>query len=172
MTTKTTVITQGEHAVSGAEDAVISTLLGSCVSCCLHDPVARIGGMNHILIATNAKSSTRYDPEGLYAMELLINDMLKLGAQKMRMQAKVFGGAKMVSGLSEIGRANVTFVLDFLESENIPCLSRSVGGDAARHVVYLPASGVARQKTKPRTTVIDAMPQRARQTAGQDVELF
>lgn len=94
MTAKATVITQGDYAVSGDASAVISTLLGSCVACCLHDPLAGVGGMNHILIAANARVSTRFDPEGLNAMELLINDMLKLGAQKSRMQAKVFGGQR------------------------------------------------------------------------------
>ncbi|QFT59958.1 Chemoreceptor glutamine deamidase CheD [Sulfitobacter sp. THAF37] len=172
MTAKPIVITQGEHAVSAQEDAVISTLLGSCVACCLHDPVARVGGMNHILIPNASYSTARFDPEGLNAMELLINDMLKLGAQKSRMEAKVFGGAKMVSGLSDIGNANARFVLDFLEIENIPCLSRSIGGETARHLVFLPTSGIARQKTKPRTTVPDVVPVAARTSPAQDVELF
>lgn len=170
MTAKTTVITQGEYAVSGDPNVVISTLLGSCVACCLHDPLAGVGGMNHILIAANARMSTRFDPEGLNAMELVINDMLKLGAQKSRMQAKLFGGAKMVTGLSDIGGANAAFVLDFLERENIPCLSQSVGGDAARHLIYLPARGIARQKTKPRAAVTEALP--AAPSEKREIELF
>ena len=170
MTTKTRVITQGEYAVSDDPGVVISTLLGSCVACCLHDPLVGVGGMNHILIAANARQSTRFDPEGLNAMELVINDMLKLGAQKSRMQAKLFGGAKMVTGLSDIGGANAAFVLDFLESENIPCLSKSVGGDTARHLIYLPARGIARQKTKPRAVVTEAVP--AAPMANREIELF
>lgn len=78
----------------------------------------------------------------------------------------------MVTGLSDIGLANAAFVLNFLESEHIPCLSRSIGGGAARHLVYLPATGIARQKTKPRAAVRDAGPIVPKVAHDTEVELF
>ena len=105
------VITQGEHAVSGDPETVISTLLGSCVACCLHDPVAKVGGMNHILISDSARLDDRFLAQALSLMARLIQDLLKLGATRTGLYAKVFGGARMVTGLSDIGQANGDFVL-------------------------------------------------------------
>lgn len=149
--TRLIVITQGEHCASADPDVIISTLLGSCVACCLWDPLAEVGGMNHILLAANPKGPDEGpNPAGINAMELLINDLLKLGARRNRLLAKAFGGAKMVSGLSSIGPANARFALDFFRRENIECTSQSLGGDKARYVIFTPATGAVRIKTHQR----------------------
>lgn len=140
---KTFVITQSQRLASDDPGVQISTLLGSCVSCCLWDPTAKAGGMNHILIPPRETGGLEV---GVNDMELLINDLLKLGASRMRLQAKLFGGAQMVRGLSDVGRANSDFALQFLERENITCVAKSLGGESARQILFHPASGNARQK--------------------------
>ncbi|MEW9921882.1 chemotaxis protein CheD [Marimonas sp. MJW-29] len=146
---KRIVITQGEHCTSADPDATISTLLGSCVACCLWDPVARVGGMNHMLLAVHPKGGIQSESlSGVNAMELLINDLLKLGAMRHRLMAKAFGGARMISGLSDIGPANCAFAKAYLEREGIECVSESLGGELARHVVFVPTTGVARVKVQ------------------------
>lgn len=142
------VITQGEHLVSGDSDAVIATLLGSCVACCLWDEEVGVGGMNHLLLASSAGKDGVCNLAGVNAMELLINDMQKMGAMRHRLKAKAFGGAQMVSGLSNIGPSNAAFVLQFLEQEGITCVSNSLGGQSARQVVFTPATGAVRVKSQ------------------------
>ena len=170
MTAQRHIITQGEHCALADPNAVISTLLGSCVACCLWDEMAGVGGMNHMLLATSSQENRMSDLAGVNAMELLINDMLKLGAVRHRLQAKAFGGAQMVSGLSAIGPANAKFVLNFLEQERIECVSHALGGKSARHVMFTPATGSARVKTQvedvPEPVVVVPAP------VGNDLELF
>lgn len=139
-------ITQGEMAVESAANVCISTLLGSCVACCLWDPVRRVGGLNHMLLAGRSTDRTASQLAGINEMELLVNAMIKQGAARDRLVGKVFGGARMVSGLSNVGEANGRFTLEYLEREGIPCLSHSLGGESARHLLFWPESGVARQK--------------------------
>ena len=139
-------IIQGEYAVSDDRDTTISTLLGSCVACCLWDPLAGVGGMNHMLIASQAKDDAKCEAAGVQAMELLINALVQRGAKRSRLRAKAFGGARMVRGLSDVGAANCAFTLDYLQREQIPCISHSLGGNFARQVRFLPVSGIARQK--------------------------
>lgn len=138
----TRAVIQGDFAVSENPDVVLSTVLGSCVAVCLHDPVARVGGMNHYLLP---KSSTSQGC-GVNMMELLINGLLKKGAQKSRLQAKLFGGARMTHKFRDIGAENVEFSRTFLRLEGIPCLSESLRGNQARNVKYWPESGRARLK--------------------------
>ena len=140
------VITQGEHAVSDDPNVVVSTLLGSCVSCCLWDSYAQVGGINHMLHAQLDDARSSSNVSGVNSMELLINDILKKGGARARLTAKVFGGAQMVQGLSEIGLANAQFTLEFLARENIVCVSKSLGGQQARHLLFRPATGIARQR--------------------------
>ncbi|MGJ5619133.1 chemotaxis protein CheD [Sulfitobacter sp. MF3-043] len=139
-------ITKGEYAITDDPDATISTLLGSCVACCLWDWIAGVGGMNHMLITTGGKRDARCNRAGVQAMELLVHDLLSYGAKRSRLQAKVFGGAQMVRGLSGIGAANCTFKLDYLQRENIPCDTQSLGGAMARQVQFWPVPGAARQR--------------------------
>jgi chemotaxis protein CheD len=143
----TVSISQGEFAVSGTPGAVISTILGSCVATCLWDDDVGVGGMNHILVAQRTVGGVASDFAGVNAMELLINAMVREGADRGRLKAKVFGGARMVRGLSDIGQANGAFALDFLKQEGIPCLGHSIGGTSARHIRFYPAEGRVMQKT-------------------------
>lgn len=163
-------ITQGQFKASADPDATIATLLGSCVACCLWDPVAGVGGMNHILLATTSRNNASCDIAGVNAMELLINDMLKLGAYRNRLQAKMFGGAQMINGLSEIGPANCAFATSFLEMEGIPCISSALGGSSARNVVFTPSTGAARVKTQRETVPEPVAP--VKEVKGNDLELF
>ena len=165
-------ITQGEWAVGKDPEQVISTILGSCVSCCLWDPLAGVGGMNHMLLTiTNADSGT-CNLTGINAMELLINDILKLGGKRERLCAKAFGGARMVAGLSEIGRLNRDFTMDYLQKEGIPCESRSLGGVSARHLMFWPATGRVVQKISSEMPVETRAEIQRPPAAGNDLELF
>lgn len=141
-----TYISQGEFAIDGGDDAVISTLLGSCVSACIWDPERRIGGMNHVLFTGASANAAEVFGYGVNAMELLINGLLRRGAGRRRLQAKVFGGAKMVHGLSREGVRNGRFVVEFLANEGIPHLGGDLGGQRARRVEFWPGSGRARMK--------------------------
>lgn len=164
-------ITQGERAVSGNSDLVISTILGSCVSCCLWDPVANVGGMNHMLLTVSTKSTGICNLAGINAIELLINDVLKLGARRDRLRAKAFGGARMVAGLSDIGKVNINFTLEFLETEGIKCDRHSLGGESARHVMFWPSTGRALQKIR-RDEVLPAEQPVQLEEQGNGLELF
>jgi len=164
------VITQGEFQTSADPAVTISTLLGSCVACCLWDPIAEVGGMNHILLASTTCNAAKSDLSGINAMELLINDLLKMGASRTRLLAKAFGGAQMIKGLSEIGPSNCAFATNFLAMENIECVSSSLGGTVSRNVVFTPTTGAARVKAH-HTTEIEIIPPAA-PTRGNDLELF
>lgn len=165
-------ITQGEYAVSGDPDLVITTLLGSCVSCCLWDDAAGIGGMNHLLLAGRVGASLNgYDMAGVADMELVINGILKLGARRENLKAKVFGGAQMLGGRSNIGASNAAFVLDFLEQESIECINHSVGGTAARSLKFWPSSGRVQMRLVNDVVVEDVAPP-APDQEGNDLELF
>lgn len=139
-------IGQGEYAIDGGDDVVIATLLGSCVSACIWDPVQGIGGMNHVLFSDQTANAAQVFGHGVNGMELLINGLLRLGADRRRLQAKVFGGAKMISGLSEEGARNGTFVVEFLANEGIPRVGTDLGGTRARRVEFWPGTGRARLK--------------------------
>ncbi|MDR3568217.1 MAG: chemotaxis protein CheD [Syntrophobacteraceae bacterium] len=142
---KTVSIHVGEyHACRGA--AIIETLLGSCVAVCLIDPVEKIGGMNHILLPGEATIG-RCDAVSRYAvnaMELLINKIMALGGDRNRLQAKIFGGAHVIPSISlenGVGRKNSNFVLQFLELERIPILSRDLGGKDTRRIYFRSDTG-------------------------------
>jgi len=136
---------QGEYAIEDSEDARIMAVLGSCVAACLWDPERKIGGMNHILLPGSADASLATSSHAVNAMELLINGLLREGADKQRLQAKLFGGASMMTGLGDIGRRNAEVTMEFLKRESIPCVSSSLGGTSGRKVQFWPASGRARQ---------------------------
>lgn len=123
------------------EPIVINTLLGSCVAVCLFDPVKRIGAMNHILLAGRADLKHFNAPArfSINAMELLINKMLMLGAERCRIVAKVFGGAHMLPQISAengSGQKIAAFVMDFLRNESIELLNHDLGGRKGRQVYF------------------------------------
>lgn len=166
-------VAQGEQAVSACPDTVISTVLGSCVSTCLWDPQAGLGGMNHILLPDRADGDLQSRSQGTNAMELLINALLKRGAERRRLQAKLFGGAKMIAGLSDIGDANAKFATDFCRRENIPCLASSLGGTSGRRIRFWPATGKARQQVIGNLPDVVVAQETAPQPAqASEIELF
>lgn len=140
-------ITQGEFAVSATQGGTITTILGSCVATCIWDPVRGAGGMNHILVARSHTALGVNDYAGVNAMELLINGLVRLGAVRSRLNAKVFGGANMINGLSDIGHANGSFVVEYLEREGIPLLGKSLGGNSARQIRFHVGEGRVMQRT-------------------------
>ncbi len=114
----------GEYYVSD-KDIVIMTVLGSCIAACIWDSRLRIGGMNHFMLPEGgADTSGRY---GSYAMELLINELIKRGSTREYMQAKVFGGSAVIAGMTSmnVGERNTQFVLDHLATERIPVVSKA-----------------------------------------------
>ena len=111
------------------EDLMISTVLGSCVAACIHDPKTGVGGMNHFMLPEGdmqspASATMRY---GAFAMEVLINELLKAGASRDRLEAKVFGGGAVLSAMQQmnIGERNGQFVLNYLKTEGIPVKART-----------------------------------------------
>ncbi|WP_126975719.1 chemotaxis protein CheD [Frigidibacter oleivorans] len=161
---------QGEYVLGDATSAPIATVLGSCVAACLHDPVARRGGMNHFLLPEGGGSGSAASPAsfGVNAMELLINALLRAGAERGRLQAKVFGGASLRVDLTDIGARNAAFIAGYLRREGIACLGQSLGGTSARRVEFWPGEGRARQRLV--QAVPDEIPVPAR--PGNGVELF
>lgn len=144
---------QGEHQVCAQPDAVITTILGSCVAACLWDPHAGIGGMNHFLLPEGPAGDAAPLRYGLHAMELLINGLLRHGAERGKLKAKLFGGAHLQPHLPDIGGRNVTFAQDFLHREGIPCVGGSLGGNTARRIRFWPHDGRAQQFLLPPTAL-------------------
>lgn len=161
------------------EDILIMTTLGSCIAACLWDRDAKVGGMNHFMLPDGDAGSGRY---GSFAMELLINQMMKQGARRASMEAKIFGGGQVIDGMlsMNIGERNTAFVTDYLKTERIPIVSKDVLGIHPRKVCFLPASGKAMVKrlasantaalaAQNQAAAQHAMPQRA---SGGSVDLF
>lgn len=125
------------------DGTALVTVLGSCVAACLRDPLLRIGGMNHFMLpdgSANDGAPARY---GSHAMELLINDLLKRGASRRRLEAKVFGGANVLRGFTSnpVGSRNAQFVEAYLQAEGIPVLASDMGGIHPRKVWFFPDTG-------------------------------
>lgn len=129
------------------EDILVMTTLGSCIAACLWDREKKIGGMNHFLLpeGSGGADSGRY---GSFAMDLLIGELVKRGATRSTMEAKVFGGGSVISGMNSInvGQQNTEFVLDYLRTERITVVSKDVLDIYPRKVCFLPASGKAMVK--------------------------
>jgi chemotaxis protein CheD len=135
---RVTIHIGGVHA--SREPILLDTVLGSCISACLYDPVSGVGGMNHFMLPEGADpdnpTSARY---GVNAMELLISEIMKLGGNRKRFQAKVFGGGhvlKIRKTLDGIPQQNINFVHRFLNAEQIPVMSEDIGGYQARRVLF------------------------------------
>jgi chemotaxis protein CheD len=155
-------ILPGEYFACNDETLIV-TVLGSCVSVCLRDPILRIAGMNHFLLPANKdiknvnSDSARY---GVYAMEVLINHMIKLGASKARMEAKVFGGGNVLKQLrsNSVGEQNASFVEEYLETENIRVVAKDLLGEYPRKIYFFPLTGevkVRKLRSLHNTTIID-----------------
>jgi chemotaxis protein CheD len=183
----TVKILPGEYYVTRSDEA-ITTVLGSCISACIRDPVANVGGMNHFMLPEdNAIRSAAVDKDapvlstryGSHAMESLINDLLKLGARRGRLEIKVFGGGRVLSAMTDIGARNIDFVRSYLDLERLPIDAQDVGGEQPRKVIYFPTDGKVKvRKLRPienrgisdrEKLYMDSL--RAKEDGG-DIELF
>ena len=170
----------GEYFVS-TEDLVIMTVLGSCISACIWDGKVRAGGMNHFMLP-DGDSADGFGRYGSYAMELLINEMLKKGARRESMQAKIFGGAQVMAGFTtmNVGERNTKFVIDYLAMERIPVVSQDVLDIHPRKVCFFPVTGKALVKrlahSHPETLAVEERKGNAaivvKATSGGSVDLF
>ena len=170
----------GEYFVS-SQDVVIMTVLGSCIAACIWDGPARVGGMNHFMLpdGDTGDGSGRY---GSYAMELLINELIKQGARRETMQAKIFGGAQVMAGFASmnVGERNTAFVRDYLATERIPVVSQDVLDIHPRKVCFFPVTGKALVKrlahSHPESLAVEERRGNAasvaKSTAGGSVDLF
>ena len=148
-----TRILPGECYVTST-DEVLSTVLGSCVSACIRDPTAGVGGMNHFLLPVEPgdQGANTGGPLGLatrfggHAMETLINELMKRGASRSRLEIKLFGGGKIMQGTIDVGQRNIDFVHEFLRVDGLRAAAQDLGGDCPRTVNYEPSSGRARVK--------------------------
>jgi chemotaxis protein CheD len=134
----------GEYLVTSRDIALV-TLLGSCVSACIRDPEQRVGGMNHFMLPDSAANgpvseSARY---GSYAMEKLVNEILKAGGVRRRLEAKVFGGGAVLKGFTQrpVGERNAEFVRGYLRREGIPIVAEDLLDVHPRKVYFFPATG-------------------------------
>ncbi|WP_193555759.1 chemoreceptor glutamine deamidase CheD [Hwanghaeella grinnelliae] len=178
---------QGEWYVS-CIDEIISTILGSCISACIRDPLTKVGGINHFLLpygdmeqdsakkTRDAGLPTRY---GNFAMEQLINEILKRGGDRKRLEVKVFGGGNVLAGGMDIGHKNADFIEDYLSNEGLKVVSKSLRGVHPRMIRYFPESGkvmvrtvdptraqtIAQQEYKKRIRIAEKQPE-------GDIELF
>jgi chemotaxis protein CheD len=155
-------ILPGEYYVT-KRDMVLVTVLGSCVAACIRDKVSGIGGMNHFMLPDAgqdkqdlASVSTRY---GSYAMEIMINQLIKLGAQRHNLEAKIFGGGSMLRGLNTInvGKSNAEFAIKYLMTEAIMITSKDLLDDCSRKVYFFPKTGqvlVKKLRTMHNETII------------------
>jgi chemotaxis protein CheD len=127
----------------------ISTLLGSCVAVCMRDVRLGLGGMNHLMLpgpeGGGGSGSARGESEpgryGPYAMTELLGGLLVRGAQLSSLEVKVFGGARMLSGMNDIGAQNIAFVRRFLAAQKLPIAAEEVGSSQARKILYDPSTG-------------------------------
>ncbi|GAB6853221.1 chemotaxis protein CheD [Asaia astilbis] len=144
--TQTHTVIQGDVVILSKADVVLSTLLGSCISVCMYDSVAGIGGMNHFLLPNGEgcdnNTALRF---GVNAMEKLINGILSSGGRRDRLLCKAFGGAAIIPSLGHIGQENSAFATRYLADERITCVAHSLGGTQARRIRFWPTTGRAQQ---------------------------
>jgi chemotaxis protein CheD len=170
-------IIQGEFFVTDNPEVMVTTILGSCVGACIRDPLAGVGGINHFLLPGNLSRGKSAEAErmGVHLMELLVNGLLKSGARRERLEAKLFGGARTVKAHTDIGKNNAEFAERFLRDEGIAHVGGSTGGLHGRRIQYWPVSGRARQIMLSGPTEIERptiVPPRSDDTNAGELELF
>ena len=177
----------GEYYVTQCDEGVYTTL-GSCISACIRDRLTGIGGMNHFMLpasasaeaggwkSTDLSDATRY---GNFAMEHLINDILKNGGKRQNLEVKLFGGGRVMKGMTDIGMRNIAFAHDYLKTEGLKVTSEDVGDVFPRLVVYFPATGkvkVKRLRSLHSNTIVEQevkyLETIAAKPVGGEVELF
>lgn len=181
-------ILPGEYYVTRS-DEVITTVLGSCISACIRDPSAKVGGMNHFMLPEDASGgsgnrwldpvaglATRY---GSHAMESLINELLKLGANRGRFEIKLFGAGRILASVTDVGARNIDFVHQYLKTEGLRSMAEDLGDIYPRRVAYFPTSGKVKvRRLRPLEATAIAERERKYMTDirthsdGGDVELF
>lgn len=178
-------ILPGEYYVTTNDEYVV-TVLGSCVSACIRDRLFGIGGMNHFMLpksfdgdlvrAGNVSDAARY---GNFAMEHLINDILKNGGRKDNLEVKIVGGGRIIANMTNIGRKNIEFVRSFIETEGLNLLGEDVGDIYPRKVVYHPRTGkvkVKKLRSMHNRTILDReeqyMSEIETQPVAGEIELF
>ncbi|MBK8323302.1 MAG: chemoreceptor glutamine deamidase CheD [Betaproteobacteria bacterium] len=169
----------GEFFVSD-EEIAIQTVLGSCIAACIWDGARKVGGMNHFMLPEGGADDGESGRYGVFAMELLINALLKRGASRANLKSKIFGGGAVMRGFTSlnVGEKNARFVEKFLSTERIPVVSRDLCDVYPRKVVFYPASGRALMKKLPVTDhTVEIMEQKygkslATTPKAGDVELF
>jgi len=150
----TAKILPGEYYVTINDESIV-TVLGSCVSACIRDRVFGVGGMNHFMLPEDSSAgegswamggkAARF---GGFAMEQMINDILKNGGLRKNLEVKIFGGGKVIKNMStmDVGQRNISFVIDYIKTEELTLLSEDVGNIYPRKVIYFPATGRVRVK--------------------------
>ena len=175
-------ILPGEYYVSKQNEAIV-TVLGSCISACIRDTKIKIGGMNHFMLPENTNETDSWDSlatrYGSYAMEHMINDILKNGGSRENLEIKITGGGKIIQSTNDIGKKNYLFVKKYLFMENLEIISEDVGDIYPRKVRYCPITGslkVKKLKSLANQTVIERENQYRKEIDTQpvsgDVELF
>jgi chemotaxis protein CheD len=169
-------VIQGDFVVTDDASVVLATLLGSCVAACMTDPVAKVGGMNHFLLPDVGRAATSSGglTVGVHLMELLVNGLMQRGARRERLHVKLFGGAKMFGGLTDIGGRNADFAEEFVRKEGFRYLGGSLRGTNGRRIQFWPTTGRARQIFVDEAVAMDnptVLPRTEKITSG-DLELF
>lgn len=135
----------GEHYVTTIAGEMLVTVLGSCISACIRDPFTGIGGMNHFMLPESKGSDWGSDAASLrygnFAMETLINDILKAGGRRERLEVKVFGGGNVLVNSTSIGHDNADFIESYLAAEKLPITAKHLRGTKPRRIHYLPRTG-------------------------------
>jgi chemotaxis protein CheD len=174
----------GEFYITKKLDEVLVTVLGSCVAACIRDPLAGIGGMNHFMLPQHKSGAWGVDSRsarfGNFAMEKLINELIKAGASRDRMEVKVFGGGNVTDSSNAIGSDNAEFVLRYLEAEGLRCAAQDLGGVLPRRIHYYPSTGrVVRKLLGVNDTFAVSREESdygsrlsARKSAGGEIQLF
>lgn len=175
-------ILPGQFYVTKENEAIV-TVLGSCISACIRDPLSGVGGMNHFMLPadnsgkdTKLSESARY---GNFAMEMLINEILKNGGKKQNLEVKIFGGGKILRNMTDVGERNIEFAITYIKTEGLKLISSDVGSPHPRKVYYFPDSGRVRIKKLRKLhndTVIeretDYMKDLVKKPVKSDIELF
>ena len=140
-------IFQGDFYVSSRPDLFLTAVLGSCIAVCVRDPIAGCGGMNHFLLPETETGDDHYPSQALrygsYSIERLINAILSRGGRRERLEVKVFGGANVMSGMSDVGSRNVDFIEHYFANERLPIAAADLRGTWPRKLRYFPISGCA-----------------------------
>ena len=180
------MVLPGRHYVTDNSKEMVVTLLGSCVAACIRDPIAAVGGLNHFLLPESDRehngetvdAAMRY---GNHAMETLIDDIVKGGGVRSRLEVKIFGGAHVIDGATalSVGQKNVDFVHKYLKNEGFDIIASHLGGALPRRIHYFPITGKVQMRQLQRAADKDLFKKEMRYRSqiqvdggGTDAELF